>query len=361
MFETILVGAVSGAGDGALEAAAELASAQDAELVVMNLDPQVDARAVFDSEGAPPPVDATAELRDRYPSLRVRACSGRGGSVGRVRRVAGRARADLVVMPRTCRASRRIVRAPHAPRLASVPGEVLADFYAQPLARTALGVCTVLLSFGGGAVMFWVHAVWRREPGPPIANVYHCLLDTTLGSLALTPVLALLLPLGILAAGRTRWRLGGFVLTLAAGFTLLTGPGPFLHNELAGAGTPVARMATHLFGHDAAVATRAGDTHECSSVTEGLVQIAIGLPVYTLLTWFGLACVRRRRRRQQRRGAAARGAAAAGSPLEPAVLLTGGVLVTASDPGEPHATVRGGGGSRRSPAPGGDDLQRTND
>lgn len=173
---------------------------------------------------------------------------------------------------------------------------VVRSFYAQPIAWAALFVSSALLSYGGGAVMFWLHAIVRREPGPAIDNVHHWLLDATLGFVALTPVLGLILPLAVWqarAADRHRpVRPSVYVLATASMFTLFTGPGPLLHNMVAGAGTPLANLATRIFGENEDAAMHALHAHPQSPVTEGLLQLGVGLPVYVACTWLSLYLVR---------------------------------------------------------------------
>ena len=174
---------------------------------------------------------------------------------------------------------------------------VLGEFYRRPLAWMGVLVTSAVLTYGGGAVMFWFHAIFRGEHGPAIADVHHWLLDSSLGFVALTPVVALIVPLGVWAASavepRRRVALRGYVVSVAVLFTLTTGPGPFLHNQVAGADTPVARMATSLFGHDMGVEARNMHVHDRSALAEGFLQIVVGLPVYLIATWLALGIVRR--------------------------------------------------------------------
>lgn len=171
--------------------------------------------------------------------------------------------------------------------------EAVLAFYRQPLAVAALLLSSLLLSFGGGAVMFYFHAIVRGEQGPAIADAHHWLLDSGLGFVGLTPVLAIILPLGIRAVSRaSRFGRQAYVLTVAILFTVLTGPGPFLHNQIAGGGTPLARFVTELLGTDAGVAARNLDVHERAPLTEGLLQLAVGLPVYLFFTWLALRALR---------------------------------------------------------------------
>ena len=173
--------------------------------------------------------------------------------------------------------------------------EVVRAFYRRPIAWAGLLVTSALLTFGGGAVMFWFHAVVRGEQGPAIADSHHWLLDSTLGFVALTPVLAVIVPLAVWAAGRPG---GGraaprvYVAAVAVLFTVTTGPGPFLHNVVAGEGTPLAQVAIGVFGEDERVSMRNMHVHERSPVGEGLLQLAVGLPVYLACTWLALVLVR---------------------------------------------------------------------
>ena len=181
---------------------------------------------------------------------------------------------------------------------------VLREFYRRPLAWLGLLVTSAVLTFGGGAIMFWFHAVFRGEQGPAIDDVHHWLLDSSLGFVALTPVLALIVPLGVWAASaagpRRRIGLWAYAGSVAILFTLTTGPGPFLHNQVAGADTPLARLATDVFGYDNSVAARNMHVHDRSAVAEGFLQIGVGLPVYLIGTWLALGIVRRLAARSSR-------------------------------------------------------------
>lgn len=181
-------------------------------------------------------------------------------------------------------------------RALGLRAEVVRSFYLQPIAWVSLLVSAVVLTYGGGAVMFWFHAILRQEAGPAIANPHHWLLDSTLGFLALTPLLGLLLPLAVWHAGgrasQTRARLWVYVVVVATVFTLSTGPGPLLHNALAGAGTPLAGLATRVFGEREEAVLHAMHARPHSPLAEGLLQLVVGLPVYLACTWVSLQVVR---------------------------------------------------------------------
>ena len=105
MIQRILVGTpTSNESPAALEAAAELASSYDAELVVLRVEPEIDARQMFDPDGVPDPTDHVIPLRRRYPGLRVRSHNARGNAVRNVCQVAEDEGSDLIVVPQGRRA-----------------------------------------------------------------------------------------------------------------------------------------------------------------------------------------------------------------------------------------------------------------
>lgn len=170
-------------------------------------------------------------------------------------------------------------------------------FYARPIAWVALIVTSVLLAYGGGAVMFWFHAVLRKEKGPPINNWYHWLFDSSLGFVVLTPALALIMPAALAAVSRARHRSEAakatlYVLLVGVLFGITTGPGPFLHDLLAGRGKPLARLAVNIFGYNAGVAAATAHVREHWIGAECLLQILVGVPVYSVIGLLALAIVR---------------------------------------------------------------------
>ena len=175
---------------------------------------------------------------------------------------------------------------------------VLRAFYSRPLAYGAAVFVSATLAYAGGGIMFWLHAIYRGENGPPIAHWQHWLLDSTLGFVALTPVVFLLLPavlwtLGWQGRKTDNVRVGGYVVVVGVLFALVTGPGPLLHNAIAGAGTPLANLATDVFGADPQRLQQQADAPERSAFTEGVLQVAVGVPVYSLLTLVSIGVVRR--------------------------------------------------------------------
>ncbi len=99
MIEKILVGTMAGDPSAAtLELAAELAATHDAELVVLQLQPLIDARQVFDPGGVPAPTSPARRLGEEYPGLRVRTSEVRGQPLRTVCDMAKNERPDLIVV-----------------------------------------------------------------------------------------------------------------------------------------------------------------------------------------------------------------------------------------------------------------------
>ena len=99
MIARILVGTPSSSHAGAaLEAAAELASTYDAELIVLQVEPIIDARRVFDPDGVPEAPDHSLLLRRSYPGLRVRSHLARGNPARAMCEVATQEHTDLIVI-----------------------------------------------------------------------------------------------------------------------------------------------------------------------------------------------------------------------------------------------------------------------
>lgn len=175
--------------------------------------------------------------------------------------------------------------------------QVLRSFYSKPIAWGGALLVSGTLSYLGGAAMFWLHAIYRQEHGPQIGHVQHWLLDSTLGFVALTPIIFLLLPATLWVqrqkTRRARLRLLSYVLIVGTLFALITGPGPFLHNSLVGADTALANWATDVFGRDPSVASHAAHAKENSPLSEGVLQVVVGIPLYSLLTFGAVTVVRR--------------------------------------------------------------------
>jgi len=157
-------------------------------------------------------------------------------------------------------------------------------FYRDPLSWLALGVTTVVMCYLGGAAMFWYHAILLGEAGPAIAWYEHWLLDSTVAFVALTPALAVILPLaawGALTVARSRrWLPWLFAVAGGGAFALITTPGPIAHDLIVGRGTWLADRVTALVGDPAAPLAPAA--HYPAGL-DLLQQIGAGLPLYIIL------------------------------------------------------------------------------
>lgn len=158
-------------------------------------------------------------------------------------------------------------------RLATYRSALRTHYSSRPH-RADLAVSSLALCFGGGAVMFWFHGIYRGESGPAISHGSHWLLDSTLGFVALTPVLAVLLLVTRNLVAHPLLR----PLLLGTMFALLTAPGPLLHDALVGGGTALADVAVLVFGEAPEVVPDHAVSH--SAASKVLLQLAIGLPTY---------------------------------------------------------------------------------
>lgn len=177
----------------------------------------------------------------------------------------------------------------------SAAAQAIRAFYSRPVAWLALFVTSAVLAYGGGGAMFWFHAIYRGEDGPPINDWYHWLFDSTLGFVALTPALFFIMPAALATIRMLEGRLErprALVYTVLVGvaFGVVTGPGPLLHNALVGREAPLGRLATEVFGRDPDVAARVAGEH--SALSEVLLQVAVGVPVYVAAGLLALGLVR---------------------------------------------------------------------
>ncbi len=285
--------------ESAIHVAATLARHHDAELVVVDVTRGPDIRQFLDPIDATDPEECIASIRQRYPEVKARSRTASGDPVDTMVRLAKEENAELVVLANLLQTGEDHAAAPDSNNASGQRGRSpgsLRRFYGNAVGWATLLLLSGLLTFGGGGVLFWVHAVVRGERGPAINSWHHWLLDSTLGFLALTPVLFFLLPAVLWMLGRKdpdrHLKLWSYVGLVGVLFTLVTGPGPALHNRIAGEGTSLAELATRVMGHDAHVAERNMHAMEHSSLSEALVQVAVGLPVYLALTWLALRLVR---------------------------------------------------------------------
>ncbi|HKS99742.1 MAG TPA: hypothetical protein VJT31_09460 [Rugosimonospora sp.] len=168
---------------------------------------------------------------------------------------------------------------------------LLRGYYRDRIAWVALLVFAIVLAYGGGAVLFWFHAIYLGEGGPAISPWLHWLLDSTAGFVGLTPALAIIMPLTAslnAAHAGLPASTGRYVLTTGTLFAVITAPGPLLHNALVGRGTWVATQVTRLVGDG----RPPSPIHHIPPLVDMAGQVAVGLPTYIALTGLGLLAVR---------------------------------------------------------------------
>jgi hypothetical protein len=143
-----------------------------------------------------------------------------------------------------------------------------------------------VVAYAGGLVMFTTHAIIRQEKGPPISNVDHWLLDSSLGFVALAPVVIVGVALLARYVAPSSWR---FPIVAGLLFAFVTIPGPIAHDKAVGEDSVGATLATHFCGIDRAALLRPGIEH--SPQSECLVQLLVGIPTYvalfSLMWWLG--------------------------------------------------------------------------
>ncbi|MGH2728573.1 MAG: universal stress protein [Actinomycetota bacterium] len=97
--QKILVGTdASASAEVAMEAAARLAAAKDAELIVLYVQPPLDAREVFDPGHVPQPESYLTALRDRYAQVKVRTRLEAGDPAETICDIAEEEKVDVIVV-----------------------------------------------------------------------------------------------------------------------------------------------------------------------------------------------------------------------------------------------------------------------
>jgi hypothetical protein len=173
--------------------------------------------------------------------------------------------------------------------------EALRAFYRDRLSWLALGVTSLVLSYGGGLAMFWFHAIELGEGGPAISWYYHWLLDSTVGFVALTPVLAVVIPLAVywsgIVSGLARSFAARMTYAVLAGgmFAVATVPGPVVHNEFVGRGTWVADRVTAWLGDPSAPLPPVQEYSVSALLSQ---QLGAAVAIYLVLTLVSMLIVR---------------------------------------------------------------------
>lgn len=180
------------------------------------------------------------------------------------------------------------------PQVRDLVGAVVA-YYRDPFSWAALLVTSFLLCYVGGGAMFWFHSEYLGEGGPAISWQTHWLLDSTVGFVALTPALALILPLATWAATHTGRRLHPtaapvtYAVLVGTAFAMLTVPGPIAHDLLVGRGTWLADRVTEWVGDPTAPLAPHQHFGWLAAITQ---QLGFGLPLYVALASLAVLLLR---------------------------------------------------------------------
>lgn len=196
------------------------------------------------------------------------------------------------------------------------PIGALVEFYRDRLSWLVLGATSAILCYLGGLVMFWFHAIELGEGGPAISWYAHWLLDSTVAFVALTPALAVIIPLAIhwtslvtgwtgATAGGTGATAGGTGATpgaarqrivlvtyavIAGGlFAVVTVPGPVVHNTFVGRGTWLADRVTTWIG-DPSASLAPAEEYSLSALLSQ--QLGAAVASYLLLTLLSVVLIR---------------------------------------------------------------------
>jgi hypothetical protein len=166
---------------------------------------------------------------------------------------------------------------------------LIRDYYRDPLAWVALFTFSIALTYIGGAVMFWFHAIYLQEGGPAIPPELHWALDSSAGFIGLTPILAVIMPLAASLSHTGELRLGRFAMITGGFFALATAPGPIFHDKFISRGTWVANHVTQLVGNGKLPTDH---PHELPALLDMAGQVGVGLPTYVGLSALALVLVR---------------------------------------------------------------------
>jgi hypothetical protein len=173
--------------------------------------------------------------------------------------------------------------------------QALRAFYRDRLSWLALMITSIVLCYGGGLAMFWFHAIELGEGGPAISWYTHWLLDSTVGFVALTPVLFVVIPLAVYWSGivselkRPAAALATYVILAGGLFALATVPGPVVHNAFVGRGTWLADRVTEMIGDPSAPLTPAQEYSVSALLSQ---QLGAAVAIYLVLTLLSVLMIR---------------------------------------------------------------------
>jgi hypothetical protein len=166
-------------------------------------------------------------------------------------------------------------------------------FYRDSVAWTGLAFFSLVLTYLGGAVMFWFHALYLGEGGPAISPWLHWALDSSAGCIGLTIPIAVILPISAWVALDRNGRINAGLFSLVGGvlLALTTAPAPLFHNNFLARGTWLAERITALVGSEQYAAPPDVHAHG-SALFEMAQQVVAGIPTYVPLMFIALLVAR---------------------------------------------------------------------
>ncbi len=177
---------------------------------------------------------------------------------------------------------------------------VVRDFYGDPMAWIGLAICTLILTYIGGASMFWFHAMYLGEGGPAISPYLHWGLDSSAGLFGLTPFIAIIIPIaawtailpgpGEITIGHVR--AGRFALVGGVLLALVTAPAPLFHDTFLARGTWLADHITNMWGGPEYVTGHVHHRDEGNPLVAMVQQVGWGIVTYIPLMLVSLTAVR---------------------------------------------------------------------
>jgi hypothetical protein len=181
---------------------------------------------------------------------------------------------------------------------ARLPGTVrrlVRDFYSDRIAWAGLIVSALILTYGGGAAMFWFHCYYLGEGGPAISPYLHWALDSSAGLIGLTPPIAIIIPLAAWTAmkptpdgGVGRVRILRYAVVGGVLLALVTAPAPLFHDHFLARGTWLADHITHMWGGPQYVSAHVHQEQEATPWLQMVQQVSFGIPTYVPLTFLAL-------------------------------------------------------------------------
>jgi len=174
------------------------------------------------------------------------------------------------------------------------------DFYSDRIAWAGLIVTALILTYGGGAAMFWFHCFYLGEGGPAISPWLHWAIDSSAGLIGLTFPIAIIIPIAAWTAMKPaahggqvgRVRILRYAFIGGALLALVTAPAPLFHDHFLARGTWLADHITNMWGGPQYLSTHVHQEQEATPWLQMVQQVSFGIPTYVPLTFLALLITR---------------------------------------------------------------------